>query len=101
MYHYPCSSILEGVCLCIHVCVNIVSMYYVCSPTDMGYAQGMNDLLARFLVVTDSEVDAYWMFERYMRDKRLDFMETSMMRKVGELPQYFFEHYTVLTIQYL
>ena len=51
----------------------------------MGYAQGMNDLLARFLVVTDSEVDAYWMFERYMTDKRLDFMESSMMRKVCEL----------------
>ena len=50
----------------------------------MGYAQGMNDLLARFLVVTDSEVDAFWMFERYMKDKRIDFMEASMMRKVGE-----------------
>ena len=50
----------------------------------MGYAQGMNDLLARFLVVTDSEVDAFWMFERYMKDKRIDFMEVSMMRKVGE-----------------
>ena len=51
---------------------------------DMGYAQGMNDLLARFLVVTDSEVDAYWMFEHYMTDKRLDFMESSMLRKVCE-----------------
>ena len=47
----------------------------------MGYAQGMNDLLARFLVVTDSEVDSYWMFTHYMRDKRI---EGSMMRKVGE-----------------
>ena len=49
----------------------------------MGYAQGMNDLLARFLVVTDSEVDSYWMFAHYMANKRLDFME-SMMRRVGE-----------------
>lgn len=44
----------------------------------------MNDLLARFLVVTDSEVDSYWMFVRYMTDKRIDFMEVSMLRKVGE-----------------
>ena len=51
---------------------------------EMGYAQGMNDLLARFLVVTDSEVDSYWMFAHYMTNKRLDFMESSMMRKVGE-----------------
>ena len=50
----------------------------------MGYAQGMNDLLALFLVVTDSEVDSYWMFAHYMVNKRLDFMESSMMRKVGE-----------------
>ena len=50
----------------------------------MGYAQGMNNLLARFLVVTDSEVDSVWMFAHYMANKRLDFMESSMMRKVGE-----------------
>ena len=57
---------------------------YIIILLDMGYAQGMNDLLARFLVVTDSEVDTYWMFDHYMADKRLDFMETTMMRKVGK-----------------
>ena len=51
---------------------------------EMGYAQGMNDLLARFLVVTDSEVDSYWMFVRYMERKMPDFLEQSMMKKVGE-----------------
>ena len=51
---------------------------------EMGYAQGMNDLLAQFLVVTDSEVDSYWMFAHYMANKRLDFMESSKMRNVGE-----------------
>ena len=73
----------------VHVCVDIY-IVHVCihcvlwCSLDMGYAQGMNDLLARFLVVTDSEVDAYWMFEHYMTDKRLDFMESSMLRKVCE-----------------
>ena len=44
----------------------------------------MNDILARFLVVTDSEVDSYWMFVKYMEHKREDFLEYSMMKKVGE-----------------
>ena len=52
---------------------------------DIGYAQGMNDILARFLVVTDSEVDSYWMFSKYMEQKMEDFQEETMMRKVCEL----------------
>ena len=52
---------------------------------EIGYAQGMNDLLARFLVVSDSEVDSYWMFVKYMDYKREDFLEDTMMNKVGEL----------------
>ena len=51
---------------------------------DVGYCQGMNDLLARFLAVTDSEVDSYWMFCHYMDEKRPAFLEESMMVKVGE-----------------
>lgn len=43
----------------------------------------MNDILARFLVVTDSEVDSYWLFTRYMDGKRNDFLEDTMMAKVG------------------
>ena len=33
--------------------------------------------------MTDSEVDSYWMFVKYMDKKRADFMEDSMMGKVG------------------
>lgn len=44
----------------------------------------MNDILTRFLVVTNSEVDSYWMFARYMERKRIDFLEETMMKKVGE-----------------
>lgn len=53
-------------------------------PPDVGYAQGMNDILTRFLVVTNSEVDSYWMFACYMERKRIDFLEETMMKKVGE-----------------
>ena len=31
---------------------------------DVGYAQGMNDIMARFLVVMKKESEAYWMFVR-------------------------------------
>ena len=50
---------------------------------DVGYCQGMNDILSRFLVVTDSEVDSYWMFCNYMDYKKADFLEDSMMNKIS------------------
>lgn len=43
----------------------------------------MNDILSRFLVITDSEVDSYWMFCYYMDKKRSDFIEDTMMSKIG------------------
>ena len=57
------------------------TFYYM--YTDIGYSQGMNDILARFLVVTDSEIDSYWMFCSYMEKKRPDFLEDTMMCKIG------------------
>lgn len=56
---------------------------FVHTHADMGYAQGMNDLLARFLVVTESEVDSYWLFVKYMEEKKSDFLEDTMLHKVG------------------
>lgn len=44
----------------------------------------MNDILARFLVITGSEVDSYWLFKLYMDKKREDFLEDTMMTKVGK-----------------
>jgi hypothetical protein len=44
----------------------------------------MNDILARFLVITGSEVDSYWLFKHYMDKKQADFLEDTMMSKVGE-----------------
>ncbi|KAK7482160.1 hypothetical protein BaRGS_00026625 [Batillaria attramentaria] len=35
----------------------------------LGYAQGMNDILARFLFVLGSEVETFWCFQHYMDRK--------------------------------
>ena len=51
---------------------------------DVGYAQGMNDIMSRFLVVMDTETEAYWMFVNYMEHFKNDFMEEGMLRKIGK-----------------
>ncbi|XP_064595953.1 TBC1 domain family member 15-like [Liolophura sinensis] len=50
--------------------------------TDIGYAQGMNDIMARFLVVFNSEVEAYWCFTKYMISVKNDFDEEGMVQKI-------------------
>lgn len=52
---------------------------------DVGYAQGMNDILARFLVVFDSEVEAYWCFHNYLEKIQAEFTEEGMMKKLSEV----------------
>lgn len=42
----------------------------------------MNDILTRFLVVLDSEVDAYWCFANYMERIENDFDENGMVEKM-------------------
>ena len=54
---------------------------------DVGYAQGMNDIMSRFFVVMDSEADAYWMFCNYMEHFKGDFMENDMLRKISKFSQ--------------
>ncbi|XP_052820705.1 TBC1 domain family member 15-like [Mya arenaria] len=49
---------------------------------DVGYAQGMNDILARFLFVFDSEVEAYWCFHNYLEKIKIDFQEEGMINKI-------------------
>lgn len=51
---------------------------------DVGYAQGMNDILSRFLVVLNSEAEAYFCFVNYMAAVKEDFIETGMMKKIGK-----------------
>ncbi|KAK3093405.1 hypothetical protein FSP39_015181, partial [Pinctada imbricata] len=51
--------------------------------SDIGYAQGMNDILAQFLVVFDSEVEAYWCFSNYMKKIQREFTEDGMVNKIS------------------
>ncbi|XP_019622925.1 PREDICTED: TBC1 domain family member 17-like [Branchiostoma belcheri] len=62
----------------------------------VGYAQGMNDILSRFLVVLDSEVAAFWCFSSYMETIQTDFMEEGMLRKLNLVRQLLKELDTVL-----
>ncbi|XP_013401563.1 TBC1 domain family member 15 [Lingula anatina] len=48
----------------------------------VGYAQGMNDIVSRFLVVFDSEVEAYWCFTKYMENVQEEFTEHGMLDKI-------------------
>uniref|UniRef100_UPI00358E9B44 TBC1 domain family member 15-like isoform X2 n=1 Tax=Myxine glutinosa TaxID=7769 RepID=UPI00358E9B44 len=49
---------------------------------DVGYAQGMNDLLSRFLEVLDSEEGAYWCFCAYMARISYNFTGDGMLHKI-------------------
>ena len=52
--------------------------------TEVTYAQGMNDVLSRFLVVMEDEVDAYWCFNLFMENIFNDFLEDGMLRKLSK-----------------
>nr|CAB3266827.1 TBC1 domain family member 15-like [Phallusia mammillata] len=60
---------------------NILATFGFFHP-NVGYVQGMNDILTRFLIVLDSEVDAYWCFAKYMERIENDFDETGMVEKM-------------------
>ncbi|XP_022079651.1 TBC1 domain family member 15-like [Acanthaster planci] len=46
------------------------------------YAQGMNDVLSRFFVVMDDEVESYWCFTLYLETIYKDFLEDGMLHKL-------------------
>ncbi|XP_013789699.1 TBC1 domain family member 15-like [Limulus polyphemus] len=48
---------------------------FIFSHEEIGYTQGMNDILSRFLVVLKTEVEAYWCFTRYVESVSADFQE--------------------------
>ncbi|XP_048249978.1 rab GTPase-activating protein 22-like isoform X2 [Haliotis rufescens] len=48
----------------------------------LGYAQGMNDILSRFLFVMESEVETFWCFKNYMEKIEYDFSEEGMVKKI-------------------
>ncbi|XP_074661336.1 TBC1 domain family member 15-like [Tubulanus polymorphus] len=53
----------------------------------VGYTQGMNDILSRFLYVFQNEVEAYWCFNNYLDKIQSEFLEEGMVRKLELLQQ--------------
>ena len=55
---------------------------YAAVDRELGYVQGMNDVLSRFLVVVEDETEAFWLFFSFMKKGRFDFLEKSFYDKV-------------------
>lgn len=60
---------------------------YAVFHVDIGYAQGMNDLLAMILYVMDDEADAYSCFCGYMNAIRQEFAADGMVLQLTQLSQ--------------
>ncbi|XP_030401026.1 TBC1 domain family member 17 [Gopherus evgoodei] len=69
------------------VLLHDVLMTYCVYNFDLGYVQGMSDLLSPVLYVTQNEVDAFWCFAGFMELVHHNFEESqeSMKRQLGQL----------------
>ncbi|XP_065185015.1 TBC1 domain family member 17-like [Sycon ciliatum] len=54
---------------------------------DLGYSQGMNDILSRFLVTMDDEQEAYWCLAKYLERIHVEFLEQGMVDKLETVKQ--------------
>eukprot|EP00049_Salpingoeca_infusionum_P010097 m.170929 g.170929 ORF g.170929 m.170929 type:complete len:393 (-) comp14541_c0_seq1:323-1501(-) len=52
---------------------------------EVGYAQGMNDVLAMILFVMDDEVDAYWCFSKYIETIQKGYTGEGMTQRAHTL----------------
>lgn len=50
-----------------------ILMTYNMYNFDLGYVQGMSDLLAPIMVIMENEVDSFWCFAGFMNKKELNF----------------------------
>lgn len=57
------------------VLLNDILMTYCMFDFDLGYVQGMSDLLSPILYVMENEVDAFWCFVYYMDQMHQNFEE--------------------------
>ncbi|XP_072463357.1 TBC1 domain family member 17 isoform X2 [Notamacropus eugenii] len=67
--------------------LNDILLTYCMYHFDLGYVQGMSDLLSPILYVTQSEVDAFWCFCGFMELVHGNFEESqeTMKRQLGQL----------------
>lgn len=68
----------------LHMLRNIL-VTFAAYHDDVGYAQGMNDIASRFLVVMDSEPEAYWCFSNFVEKIQVEFLEEGMAKKLDLL----------------
>ena len=66
-----------------------ILMTYIMYNFDLGYVQGMNDLLAPLLLIMQDEADAFWCFVGYMNKvgKNFDMDQGSMKEQLSHLYQ--------------
>ncbi|XP_073458302.1 TBC1 domain family member 17 isoform X2 [Aquarana catesbeiana] len=69
------------------VLLNDVLMTYCMFNFDLGYVQGMSDLLSPILYVTQNEVDSFWCFTGFMELLHHNFEESqeSMKKQLAQL----------------
>lgn len=62
-------------------------MTYIMYNCDLGYVQGMNDLLSPILVIMENEVDTFWCFIGLMERMEANFHmdQSHIKRQLGNL----------------
>lgn len=58
-----------------------ILMTYIMYNFDLGYVQGMSDLLSPILFLMDNEVDAFWCFVGFM-DKVVSVMFSTVIMPI-------------------
>eukprot|EP00036_Acanthoecidae_sp_10tr_P014480 CAMPEP_0206288306 /NCGR_PEP_ID=MMETSP0106_2-20121207/1548_1 /ASSEMBLY_ACC=CAM_ASM_000206 /TAXON_ID=81532 /ORGANISM="Acanthoeca-like sp., Strain 10tr" /LENGTH=584 /DNA_ID=CAMNT_0053718855 /DNA_START=6 /DNA_END=1756 /DNA_ORIENTATION=- len=67
--------------------LNDVLVTFAVFHPEIGYAQGMNDILSMILAVIDHEADAYWCFKFFMLSVKEDFEMQGMMDHIERLKE--------------
>lgn len=78
--------------------LNDILMTYCMYNFDLGYVQGMSDLLSPILLIMEDEIDAFWCFVGFMKMEERTFeMNQQLMKQqlenLGKLVQYLFPEF--------
>ncbi|XP_072396962.1 TBC1 domain family member 15 isoform X2 [Diabrotica undecimpunctata] len=67
--------------------LNDILMTYIMYNFDLGYVQGMSDLLSPILMLLDNEVDSFWCFVGFMNkvSRNFDIDQAGMKDQLGNL----------------
>lgn len=65
-------------------------------PAEIGYVQGMNEVLSMFLVTVEHKAAAFWGFSNYVLRNKLFFNSTGLMAKLSKIITFFIVSPTVV-----